>query len=228
MKGQKQKTQGPTGLISAVVFEADLLLEGVNEDTGPMVTLPFKGRQGQRVLYTCSGMGAANAARAATMLIERESPGLVVSFGIGGAYPGSGLNKGDVALAEKEIYADTGVALPGGIKGVDVRIEAVDAYGDAPKAFGNFRFEMYKFVPNSLDPKGKRLATWEESVLEPKANDKTWGPLVILEKIGAGAFGDVYRAREPRLDRQVALKFFRPHHLSLSQLTSDVIEEGST
>ena len=65
-----------------------------------------------------------------------------------------------------------------------------------------------------------------ESVLEPEANDKTWGPLVILEKIGAGAFGDVYRAREPRLDRQVALKFFRPHRLSSSQLTSDVIEEG--
>ena len=55
---------------------------------------------------------------------------------------------------------------------------------------------------------------------------ETWGPLVILDTIGGGAFGDVYRAREPRLDRQVALKFFRPHRLSPSQVTSDVIEEG--
>ena len=79
------------------------------------------------------------------------------------------------------------------------------------------------------------VAAHEERQCEPRGPGRTaaggaagdiWGPLVILEKIGAGAFGDVYRAREPRLDRQVALKFFRPHRLSLSQLTSDVIEEG--
>jgi len=62
----------------------------------------------------------------------------------------------------------------GGIKGVDVRIEAVDAYGDATKAFGDFRFEMYDFVTNSLDPKGKRIATWNESLLEPKRNLLHW------------------------------------------------------
>lgn len=60
------------------------------------------------------------------------------------------------------------------IKGVDVRMEAVDAYGDAAKAFGTFRFEMYRFVPNSIDPKGKFIASWEESVLEPKKNLLHW------------------------------------------------------
>ena len=65
-----------------------------------------------------------------------------------------------------------------------------------------------------------------ESELDREPAEATWGPLVILEKIGEGAFGDVFRAREPRLDRQVALKFFRPHRLSSAQLTSDVIEEG--
>ena len=28
-----------------------------------------------------------------------------------------------------------------------------------------------------------------------------WGPLTILEPIGSGSFGDVYRALDPRLDR---------------------------
>lgn len=36
-----------------------------------------------------------------------------------------------------------------------------------------------------------------------------WGELEILERVGRGAFGDVYKAREPRLDRIVALKLIR-------------------
>lgn len=62
----------------------------------------------------------------------------------------------------------------GGISGIDVRIEALDAYGDATKAFGDFRFEMYRHVANSLDPKGEMISTWEESLLEPKANLLHW------------------------------------------------------
>ena len=36
-----------------------------------------------------------------------------------------------------------------------------------------------------------------------------WGHLLLLEKIGEGAFGEVYRARDPWLDREVALKLLR-------------------
>lgn len=77
----------------------------------------------------------------------------------------------------------------------------------------------------------ERLHTPHNSEGEPATYDldthgQTWGPLVVQEKIGRGAFGDVYKARELRLDRQVALKFFRPHRLRSSQVTSDVIEEG--
>jgi Tol biopolymer transport system component/serine/threonine protein kinase len=37
-----------------------------------------------------------------------------------------------------------------------------------------------------------------------------WGPLQVHERIGRGAFAEVFRARDPQLDRDVALKLRRP------------------
>jgi serine/threonine-protein kinase len=51
-----------------------------------------------------------------------------------------------------------------------------------------------------------------------------WGPLVIIDKIGRGSFGDVYRAWDPRLDREVALKLI-PEAASGAD-ASPVVEEG--
>lgn len=51
-----------------------------------------------------------------------------------------------------------------------------------------------------------------------------WGPLVVFEKIGRGSFGDVYRAWDPRLEREVALKLI-PEDVSAAA-TSPVVEEG--
>jgi hypothetical protein len=51
-----------------------------------------------------------------------------------------------------------------------------------------------------------------------------WGPLIVLEKIGRGSFGDVYRAWDPRLDREVALKIV-PEDASQDQ-ASPAIDEA--
>jgi len=51
-----------------------------------------------------------------------------------------------------------------------------------------------------------------------------WGPLVVHEKIGRGSFGDVYRAWDPRLDREVALKLI-PEDISAGA-ASPVVTEG--
>jgi serine/threonine protein kinase/tetratricopeptide (TPR) repeat protein len=53
-----------------------------------------------------------------------------------------------------------------------------------------------------------------------------WGHLILLEKIGEGSFGDVYRARDPWLDREVALKLLKP--TATAEPTSRVLREAQT
>lgn len=40
---------------------------------------------------------------------------------------------------------------------------------------------------------------------------RRWGNYELLEEVGAGAFGEVYRARDRTLNREVAVKLFREH-----------------
>jgi serine/threonine-protein kinase len=47
-----------------------------------------------------------------------------------------------------------------------------------------------------------------EGTLETASVDR-WGPLDLLEKLGEGSFAEVYRARDPRLQRDVALKLIK-------------------
>ena len=53
-----------------------------------------------------------------------------------------------------------------------------------------------------------------------------WGHLQVFERIGHGAFGDVHRAWDPRLDREVALKLLRSDVFDDDGSGSAVIEEG--
>lgn len=65
----------------------------------------------------------------------------------------------------------------GGITGIDVRVEALDAFGDATKAFGEFRFELYAYAPYRPDHKGKQLAIWPANVESPKVNRAHWNSI---------------------------------------------------
>jgi hypothetical protein len=46
-------------------------------------------------------------------------------------------------------------------------------------------------------------------VFPPVPPDAHWGPLRLLEKIGEGSYGEVYRAFDPALEMEVALKILR-------------------
>jgi len=103
----------------ASVFSEGALFSGMFKPVGK----PFPGHPafysgviaGNRVVFGTSGMGKTNAAHAATVLTGKFSLSCIINFGIGGAYPFSGLKVGDIAVAEKEVYADEGVLLKDGL-----------------------------------------------------------------------------------------------------------------
>ncbi len=107
----------PLALICSVPFECALLrgwLVGAAETAVGRKTAWSGMLDGGPVLVLPAGMGKTNAAQALTALLETRPVRGVIGFGVAGAYPGSGLALGDVALASAAIYGDEGVEAPGG------------------------------------------------------------------------------------------------------------------
>jgi futalosine hydrolase len=106
-----------TVLLCSVLPECELLrerLEGAAE-VAVAGRAGWTGRlEGGDVLLLPCGMGKTNAAQTLTAVLETRGATAVVGFGIGGAYPGSGLGLGDVALSTACAYGDEGVEAPQG------------------------------------------------------------------------------------------------------------------
>ncbi|MDH3591230.1 MAG: futalosine hydrolase, partial [Planctomycetota bacterium] len=90
----------------ATAHEDGLLRAAVGGDRGVFCGWPV------RLLRT--GVGPVKAAYALTYALATEPADEVVLCGVGGAYPGSGLDVGDVACAASEQFADFGAETPDG------------------------------------------------------------------------------------------------------------------
>ena len=62
--------------------------------------------------------------------------------------------------------------------------------------------------------------------VEDSSTPASWGSLRIHERVGRGRFGDVYRAWDPTLAREVALKLQRRRDVDATEVDREVIEEG--
>lgn len=62
------------------------------------------------VAVMVTGYDKTNLAHGLTCLLQAARPALVILSGIAGAFSSSGLRPGDLALAEREVYADTGAS----------------------------------------------------------------------------------------------------------------------
>jgi futalosine hydrolase len=102
----------PVLITASIETELSLLVRelgaAVMDDVGPRKA--WRAEYLQKPVYLgLTGIGKVNAAIVTTHLIERLKPALIINTGCGGAYPGSGLSVGDLAVATAEIYGDEGV-----------------------------------------------------------------------------------------------------------------------
>lgn len=108
-------------LLSAMPFESELILSSLKNARKYRIAgkNAFQGKlSGIDVILFHTGIGKVNAAHGTTCIVENFSIKKIITIGVGGAYPGSGLTIGDIAIASREIYGDDGVFTSEGIIGM--------------------------------------------------------------------------------------------------------------
>ena len=111
-----------TLLIAATETEGQPLretLEGLERLEFPLGQL-YSGRLTNQPLYLAHlGVAKVNTAAGLALAIHKLKPERVIQFGIGGAYVGSFLSVGMIAVAEQEVHLDTGVVTAEGWLGME-------------------------------------------------------------------------------------------------------------
>ena len=114
-------------ICAATELEASLLRERLRE-------LPH-------VRLIVTGVGPVNAAHGATVAIMQDRPDAVVVCGVGGAYPSSALQVGDVVSAAVEVYGDLGAQSPSGF--LDMAALGFPVVAGPPPVFNELPMQVF-------------------------------------------------------------------------------------
>src|SRR5688500_18902155 len=98
---------------------------------------------GRSLTLVQTGVGPVNAAFALTRLLTAHSARTIVVCGVGGAYPGSGLEPGDVVCAESETYGDLGADSPAGFLDMRALGFPVIAGAGEPPLFNRLPLDLF-------------------------------------------------------------------------------------
>lgn len=106
--------RGPVLLVVAAPVEARAALHAFKRDPGEGDAEWTLIALSERLEMVVSGVGKAAAAAATARFADPARHGAVLSIGVAGALPASGLEIGAVALAERSVFADEGFQTPAG------------------------------------------------------------------------------------------------------------------
>jgi futalosine hydrolase len=116
-----------------------LLICIATELEGRLLRQRLEPRTGLAILAT--GVGSVNAAHSVTLAIARQRPDAIVVCGVGGAYPDSGLDVGDVVCAEVECYGDLGAASPSGF--IDMKTLGFPVIAASPPLYNDLPLQLF-------------------------------------------------------------------------------------
>jgi futalosine hydrolase len=136
-------------LLSAMPFESNSILSCLKNVRKTKIATAAVHRgalSGRDIVLAATGIGKVNAAILSTSILEQFRVQKIIFIGVGGAYPGSGLAVGDIAIASKEIYGDEGVIDSGGWH--SLRKIGIPLVGSGRKKF----FNEYPVAPLPLPP----------------------------------------------------------------------------
>ncbi len=125
-------------LLCATPMEADGLAQRFE------AAFPPAGGAPPLLRLAVTGMGMVNTASVLTRELERRRPRGVLQFGVGGAYVGSGLVVGDVAVATEEGYGEVGVLTPDGWR--DAEFIGIPLVAGPPPRFNQFPLDAERAI----------------------------------------------------------------------------------
>lgn len=103
-------------------------------------------------------------------------------------------------------------------------LRVVAAIGELARSGGGDRDDLRDTMSRAAERVGAPEANGDVYTVDTTL--ETWGDLRMLECIGTGSFGEVWRAWDARLNREVALKLIATGHADTDERRARILEEG--